>query len=225
MYFQKRNAGRELTPSPRSSQNASYANFAFWGFSEVPLSPGPMPQGQPALSFVDNGGRHPRVPRSPPGSYHFPSRPLSNHKTLYENHSFSVYPLALPIRAPAGLSRVQSKPLPGRARISYPPARPDLFSPNVVEQAFSEVRQESSKGTIIWLLLSRMPSEIPLPRAARLFYWYRAGPMPQGIFYVQISVVYIRKHNAHRDMTPPPSVLVLSGRGYAELRHNGVLGR
>src|SRR5215207_7049073 len=32
----------------------------------------------------------------------------------------------LPIRA-AGLSRVQSKPLPGRARISHPPARPDLF--------------------------------------------------------------------------------------------------
>jgi hypothetical protein len=34
----------------------------------------------------------------------------------------------MPIRAPAGLSRVQSKPLPGRARISHPPARPDLFT-------------------------------------------------------------------------------------------------
>jgi hypothetical protein len=46
----------------------------------------------------------------------------------------------MPIRAPAGLSRVQSKPLPGRARISHPPARPDLFLPNVGEEEFSEVR-------------------------------------------------------------------------------------
>ena len=135
-------------------------------------------------------------------------RLLSNHKTLYENHSFSVYPLALPIRAPAGLSRVQSKPLPGRARISYPPARPDLFSPNVVEQAFSEVRQESSKGTIIWLLLSRMPSEIPLPRAARLFYWYRAGPMPQGVSYVHHAILYIRN-------LMPDSMCVISSASLA----------
>ena len=48
----------------------------------------------------------------------------------------------LPIRAPAGLSRVQSKPLPGRARTLHPPARPDLFSPNVGEEEFSEVRSQ-----------------------------------------------------------------------------------
>jgi hypothetical protein len=95
-------------------------------------------QGQPALSFVDNGGRHPRVPRSPPSSYRSPSKLLSNHNSLYKNHSLAVC------------------------------ARAHL-------------------GTIIWLLLSRMPSEIPLPRAARLFYWYRAGPMPQGVSYVQGS--------------------------------------
>src|SRR5215207_9891187 len=35
----------------------------------------------------------------------------------------------IPIRAPAGHSRVQSKPLPGRARTPHPPARPDLFHP------------------------------------------------------------------------------------------------
>src|SRR5829696_5285885 len=46
--------------------------------------------------------------------------------------------------------------------------------------------------TIIWLLLSRAPSEIPLPRAARLFYWYRAGPLLQGVSYVHNSVMYIR---------------------------------
>jgi hypothetical protein len=57
--------------------------------------PPPMPQCQPALTFVENGGRHPRVPRSPPGSYQFPSKLLSNHKTLYENHSLAVYTLAL----------------------------------------------------------------------------------------------------------------------------------
>src|SRR5215213_6329391 len=45
----------------------------------------------------------------------------------------------IPIRAPAGLSRVQSKPLPGRARTPHPPARPDLFSPNVGVQVFCEV--------------------------------------------------------------------------------------
>jgi hypothetical protein len=59
------------------------------------LCPCPMLQGQPALTFLDSGGRHLEVPHSPPRSYHFPSRLLSNHKTLYENHSFSVYPLAL----------------------------------------------------------------------------------------------------------------------------------
>src|SRR5687767_3142626 len=32
---------------------------------------------------------------SPLGSYQFPSRLLSNHKILYENHSIAVYPLAL----------------------------------------------------------------------------------------------------------------------------------
>src|SRR5215212_5271001 len=35
----------------------------------------------------------------------------------------------MPITAPAGHSRVQSKPLPGRARTPPPPARPDLFHP------------------------------------------------------------------------------------------------
>jgi hypothetical protein len=41
------------------------------------LCPAPMPRGQPALTFVDNGGRHPRVPRSPPGFHHSSSRLLS----------------------------------------------------------------------------------------------------------------------------------------------------
>src|SRR5215204_6510524 len=46
----------------------------------------------------------------------------------------------MPIRAPVGLSRVQSKPLPGRARTPHPPARPDLFSPNDVEEEFCALR-------------------------------------------------------------------------------------
>src|SRR5215218_6012091 len=45
----------------------------------------------------------------------------------------------MPIRASPGLSRAQSKPLPGRARTPHPPARPDLFSPNVGVQVFCEV--------------------------------------------------------------------------------------
>src|SRR5215218_10348298 len=51
------------------------------------------------------------------------------------------------------------------------------YSPECVEGEFSEVREDhlfrvcapAHLGTIIWLLLSRAPSEIPLPRAARLF--------------------------------------------------------
>ena len=46
----------------------------------------------------------------------------------------------MPIRASPGLSRVQSKPLPGRARTPHPPARPDLFSPNDVEEEFCALR-------------------------------------------------------------------------------------
>jgi hypothetical protein len=42
-------------------------------------SPAPVSQGQPALTFVENGGRHPRVPHAPPGSYPSPSRLLSKH--------------------------------------------------------------------------------------------------------------------------------------------------
>jgi hypothetical protein len=58
--------------------------------------PGPMPPGQSALAFVDDGGRHPTVPHSPPGSYNSPSRLLANHKPLnVKNHSFAVYTLFL----------------------------------------------------------------------------------------------------------------------------------
>ena len=42
-------------------------------------SPAPVSQGQPALTFVENGGRHPRVPHAPPGSYRSPCRLLSKH--------------------------------------------------------------------------------------------------------------------------------------------------
>jgi len=40
------------------------------GLRPFSLCPGPMLQGQPALTFVDSGGRNPRVPQ-------FPSRLLS----------------------------------------------------------------------------------------------------------------------------------------------------
>lgn len=101
------------------------------------LCPAPMPQCQPALTFVDNGGRHPRVPRSPPCSYHLPSRLISNHKTLYEDHLFVEYTLAL-------------------------------------------------LGTTISVSLSWVLFIPPLGGSAhRLFYSYRAGPMPLGVSYVR----------------------------------------
>lgn len=37
-------------------------------------SSAPMEQGQRRLTFVENGGRHPRVPHTPPGSYRSPSQ-------------------------------------------------------------------------------------------------------------------------------------------------------
>jgi hypothetical protein len=43
------------------------------------LCPCPMLQGQPALTFVDNGGAACWSPHSPPGSYHSPSKLLSKH--------------------------------------------------------------------------------------------------------------------------------------------------
>jgi hypothetical protein len=64
----------------------------------------------------------------------------------------------MPIRAPAGLSRVQSKPLPGRARTLHPPARPDLFSPNVGEEKFHEVH--SSKVIEISFDLPHAPDPV-----------------------------------------------------------------
>jgi hypothetical protein len=69
--------------------------------------------------------------------------------------------------------------------------------------------------TIIWLLLSRAPSEIPLPRAARLFYWYRAGPMLQSVSYVENSVMYIRNLIPDSMSITSSASPGLSGRGYA----------
>ena len=138
------------------------------------LYPSPRPQGQqghPAPTFVDNGGRHPRVPRSPPGFYRSPSTLLSQAPYV-KNLSFCV--------------------------------------------------RASATRTIIWLLLSRAPSEIPLPRAARLFYSYRAGPMEQGVSYVQNSVVYIR--NLRPDSMSITSLATLAYRGGAFAPFTGVRG-
>jgi hypothetical protein len=65
----------------------------------------------------------------------------------YVHHANLYIRNIIPIRAPAGLSRVQWKPLPGRARISHPPARPDLFSPNVGEEKFCELRLNGVLGS------------------------------------------------------------------------------
>src|SRR5215207_2924886 len=74
----------------------------------------------------------------------------------YVHHANLYIRNIIPIRAPAGLSRVQSKPLPGRARISCPPAGPDLFHPtsgkrnsaNFAITEFSEVRSiEEGRGS------------------------------------------------------------------------------
>ena len=76
-------------------------------------------------------GRCDRDYRSP-GRFLFP-HPTPARVLLMYTRTASLPSLyirnIIPIRAPTVLSRVQSKPLPGRARISHPPARPDLFHP------------------------------------------------------------------------------------------------
>src|SRR5215218_2081969 len=79
--------------------------------------------------------------------------------------------------------------------------------------------------TIIWLLLSRAPSEIPLPRVARLFYCLRPGPMLQDVSYVHqdhkpASAVH-KKLNTRRCEHPLAGVPGLSGWGDGDF-HPGV---
>ena len=60
-------------------------------------SPGPTPPGQTALAFA-GWGTPPEGPPFPSRFISFPSRLLSKHNTLYENHSnhsFALYTLAL----------------------------------------------------------------------------------------------------------------------------------
>src|SRR5215218_10917958 len=98
------------------------------------LCPGPMLQGQPALTFVDSGGRHPRVPQFPSRLLSFPSRLLSNHKPLHENHSIAVYPLALlGTTISVSLSRCAPRFPPSedqRTGFSLAISRPDALSPS-----------------------------------------------------------------------------------------------
>src|SRR5215218_11039429 len=84
-----------------------------------------------------DGGRHPRVPHSPPGSYHFPTRLLSNHKSLYENHlrytlvllgtTISVSLSWAPFIPPPRISTPAFLFVSGRSQ-AYTPARWKRFS-------------------------------------------------------------------------------------------------
>ncbi len=75
-------------------------------------------------------------------------------------------------------------------------------------------------GSTIWLLLSRTPSEIPLPRAARLFSCSPPVRSPKPT--LGFSPLVWRRIPADTSI-PSPAVLALSGRGYAELRLLGLL--
>jgi hypothetical protein len=96
----------------------------------------------------------------------------------------------IPIRAPAGLSRVQSKPLPGRARTPHPPARPDLFHPT------------SGKKNSANFAVARSTSRSPLGgsgwgRAASQHFSTAAAPpcqhaMPFGLRLSAIQLVSYR---------------------------------
>jgi hypothetical protein len=101
-------------------------------------SPGPTPPGQTALAFA-GWGTPPEGPPFPSYSYHFPTRLLSNHKSLYEDHSFAVYTLALlgttisvslsraPLIPPPRISAPAFLFVSGRSQ-AYTPARWKRFS-------------------------------------------------------------------------------------------------
>jgi hypothetical protein len=76
-----RRRASQTSTSLRSPLGRPSAGDALYRYTQstprTPLSPGPMPQSQAALTFADNGGRHPRVPHAPPGSYHSPCRLFS----------------------------------------------------------------------------------------------------------------------------------------------------
>src|SRR5215212_5948939 len=87
------------------------------------------------------------------------------------------------------------------------------YPPAPVKKSLMGVCALALLGSTISSSLGRAPSEIPLPRVARLFYWYRAAPMLQGVSYVQNSAVYIR--NIIPDDMSIPWLAVLADRGGA----------
>jgi hypothetical protein len=98
----------------------------------------PTPPGQTALAFA-GWGTPPEDPPFPSYSYHFPTRLLSKHKTLYKNHSFAVYTLVLlgttisvslsraPLIPPPRISAPAFLFVSGRSQ-AYTPARWKRFS-------------------------------------------------------------------------------------------------
>jgi hypothetical protein len=69
----------------------------------------------------------------------------------YVHHANLYIRNIIPIRAPVGLSRVQSKPLPGRAWTPHPSARPGLFHPtsgkrNSTKFALARSRASNRRG-------------------------------------------------------------------------------
>src|SRR5215208_6153511 len=90
------------------------------------------------------------------------------------------------------------------------------YPPAPVKKSLIGVCALAHLGSTISSSLGRAPSEIPLPRVARLFYWYRAAPMLQGVSYVQNSAVYIRNLILGSMSIPSSASLALSGWGYTD---------
>src|SRR5215217_1510302 len=121
-------------------------------FSEVHTlhSPGPTPPGHTALAFAGWGTPH-EGPPLPSYSYHFPTRLLLKHNTLYENHSFAVYTLVLlgttisvslsraPLIPPPRISAPAFLFVSGRSQ-AYTPARWKRFSLPLAKKVAKTVR-------------------------------------------------------------------------------------
>jgi hypothetical protein len=76
------------------------------------------------------------------------------------------------------------------------------YPPAPVKKSLIGVCALALLGSTISSSLGRARSEIPLPRAARLFSCLRPGPLQQGVSYVKVSAVYIRNIMSLRGPLP-----------------------
>lgn len=143
-----------------------------------------MPQSQAALTFAQ-WGTPPQGPPFPSRPLSFPSRLSSKHKTLYENHSFAVYTLALlGTTISVSLSRAPLIPLRGTAtRLFY------SYRAASIAQGVSYVRYDRKPATLY--ITTIIPPGGSCPSAALA---YRGGAMRSSLNVGEWVFYEVRLH-------------------------------